>query len=427
MVKRIPSRTEPFPARTCRTLLGEPIERHSLAIMHTLRAHRRRIGQSRDVMGIPRLVSMGNARRKTRERLEALLAEVEQRLAGEIEEAQVQAALAEAVQRAVEGVVPKLLREALNQKPRVLRRRRRFRRGFEKRLRKRWGDALDLYDLLMTWCVEWGGAFNDRYREEAAADDDFAFEALTRLHARACLTASEIHVLLQTGHAVGAEARWRTLHEITVVSFILARRDRDIAERYLNHELIEQASDAEEYQRYHERLRYEPIEEAELERLRDLRATLVSRFGRPFARGHYGWAAPLFVDRSPEFGDIEEMAGIDHLRPFRTLGTRRVHAGAHGTGLGVLHRGPHQMLQAGPTNFGLADAGHGALGSLVQCTITLLLQGRPEPDDVLWLVRANALLELLDRSGDAFLAAHRRLEADEARLWSKAADSLPED
>ena len=45
--------------------------------------------------------------------------------------------------------------------------------------------------------------------------------------------------------------------------------------------------------------------------------------------------------------------------------------------MGVLQRGPHRMIQAGPTNHGLADSGHGSLISLVQVTMALLSVAAP--------------------------------------------------
>src|SRR6266700_848387 len=134
-----------------------------------------------------------------------------------VDDAGVEGAIQQAVHEAIEGAVPPLVERTIRDAPATLRRRRRWVRGFERRLRNRWGRALDLYELTLVCCHEWGGEFNERHRSAAATEQDHAFEVLTRLHARACLTASEILALLETGHAVGAEARWRTLHEITVV------------------------------------------------------------------------------------------------------------------------------------------------------------------------------------------------------------------
>jgi hypothetical protein len=337
------------------------------------------------------------------------------------DESRIQELYDQALQKGIDKTTPRLVETLLRDAPKMLRRHGRYRRGFERRLRRRWRRALDLYYVVYVCCEESGGEFNQRYREQAAQENDFAFEALTRLHARACLVASEVYALLRTGHAAGAEARWRTLHEVAVVSSAVGQRDNDVAQRYLDHQDIEAADDAEEYQRYHERLEYEPLDEATLNELRERRHKLLKKHGRAFGRGHYGWAAPLFDGKPPEFSELEKLAGLDHLRPFRDLGTRRVHAGARGTGMGLLRRGPHLILQSGPTNYGLAESGHGSLISLSQTTITLLIYGRPKIEDPMHVVVASSILALLEKAGDAFLAAHRRLKEDEAKLWKDSA------
>ncbi len=62
------------------------------------------------------------------------------------------------------------------------------------------------------------------------------------------------------------------------------------------------------------------------EGLRQRRSALLTKYGRPFER-NYGWAAPLFGGKPPEFLQLDALVGLDHLRPFRTLGTRPVRLG----------------------------------------------------------------------------------------------------
>src|SRR3712207_5473713 len=99
----------------------------------------------------------------------------------------------------------------------VLRWHRRQAAAFEKRLAARWRAGLDLYETILGLAYDAGARFNRRHRVHAAEANDLVFEVLTHLHARACRTASEVLALLKTGHATGAHARWRTLHEIAVV------------------------------------------------------------------------------------------------------------------------------------------------------------------------------------------------------------------
>jgi len=333
-------------------------------------------------------------------------------------------AIQEALEAATDSGAETFLRRVRKHAGRTLRRRRRAAKGFEKRLWKRWGQALDLFELILILAQETGSKFNQIYRAGAAEEQDAAFEVLSRLHARSCLTANEVLVLLASGHAPGAEGRWRTAHELAVTSHVIARRDEGIARRYLDHEIIERAADAELYEAYHERLGYEPWEPGVMDALRAERSRLLKRYGKAF-RGNYGWAAPLFDGRSPELADLERLVRLDHLQPWRHYGTRRVHASARGASMGVLQRGPHRMLQAGPTNYGLADSGHGVLISLYQATVAFLLFGRSSIDEPSFLVTAKTIGELVNEAGEAFLRAHNELVADEAALWNQR-DELTE-
>ena len=65
-----------------------------------------------------------------------------------------------------------------------------------------------------------------------------------------------------------------------------------------------------------------------------------------------------------------------------------------------------EILLAGPSNEGLADPGHAACISLMQTTVCLLIH-KVEVEGVAAML---ALQQLLSRVGDAFLAAHERLD-----------------
>ena len=66
------------------------------------------------------------------------------------------------------------------------------RAGFESRLLEIWQPALEIFDLVQAFASEIGGDINLELRPRAAARQDYLFEALVRLHGRACLTSSEI-------------------------------------------------------------------------------------------------------------------------------------------------------------------------------------------------------------------------------------------
>ena len=109
------------------------------------------------------------------------------------------------------------------------------RHGFCYRLEQLWGPALGLLEMLVHASTEVGDIFDSEYRQQAAGENDYLFEAIVRLHCRACGVSQEVLHLLRGGFAAAAHARWRTLHEVTVVATFLLDAGKDCAERYLLH------------------------------------------------------------------------------------------------------------------------------------------------------------------------------------------------
>jgi hypothetical protein len=341
--------------------------------------------------------------------------------------------IAQALTDALDQSIPPFVDRLVHDTPRMLRNRRRVYRGFERRLWKRWGRALSLYRATLEAAVEAGTDFNERHRPGAVEENDYLFEALARLHARACLTGFEVFTLLRSGFPDAAYARWRTLHELAVVSNVLVEhgQDSDLAERFLLHEHAEHSWDALSYQKHAPALGYESFTDEEMQKLQRTREELVQRFGLPYVRPN-GWAASLFSERPPTFAQLEELAEMAHMQPWYKLTSHKVHAGSKGLALTIGQRGPYRFLIAGPSNADLADPGHGALIALTQVTTSFLLRTRRDsiPNEPLRIVVSKALLQLTDMAGYAFLAAHKKLEEDEEKLWagwSPTSDEAVED
>ena len=130
----------------------------------------------------------------------------------------------------------KSLRRKMNP---MLREHRRFLKDFEKRHYKLWKKGIDTLEAFLVLAFELGENFNTYYRNEAAQKQDYLFEALTNLHARAVLIGSEVLTLLNSGFSDGAHARWRTAHEISVVATFLSNCGNDVAKKYLEYNIIE--------------------------------------------------------------------------------------------------------------------------------------------------------------------------------------------
>ena len=279
--------------------------------------------------------------------------------------------------------------------------------GFRRRLNKRWKTPLNLLELFIELAYDAGSNFNTNFRPRAAIADDFAFEALTRLHARACQIASEVLVLLRHGFADGAHARWRSVHEIAIVSYMIREHGNALAERYLLHDTIQRYKLACTHQEYHERIGDDPVPQEDIQRLKAERDELRDRFGRSFL-GDYGWAAEAIGNPRPTIRDLELHAGIDHMRPYYRMASDNVHANSHAS-LYRLGLGTDELvggtLLAGPSNMGLADPGHATALTLSQITINLICRKSGLSSTAL----ASVLLKMQDRVGSEFLRVHREI------------------
>jgi len=302
------------------------------------------------------------------------------------------------------------LNEWKSQASKVLAEQQSERIGFNDKVCEIWGQAINLLDMLVSVCMEEGARFNNDFREEAARTNDFVFDALTRLHGRGCQVGSEILTLLRNGFADGAHARWRTLHELAVVAMFISEHGQTAAERYLEHSATTSYMEAKQYQRHCNALGYPPLSNKKFQQLKSVRDSLIEKYGKVFAQD-YGWAASVLPKNGLTFAAIERSVSLDHLRPFYKLANINVHAGSKGISfrMGSPPRNGNLLL-AGSSLFGLADAGQNAAISIHQLTITLLLS-KPNLDR---LAFAQAIQLLVDEVLVAFIEAHRRLETENA-------------
>jgi hypothetical protein len=285
------------------------------------------------------------------------------------------------------------------------------RTGFEHRLQARWRAALDLYEMVLVCCTEAGSDLHDVLTRDGSqvSDHPVKLHALTLLHARACMVANEVFALLRAGYAAGAQARWRTLHEIAVIAFVLGSGTDDLANRFLLHRHVERWKEAQCYQENCAALGQEPFSQSEMAEFRSDHDAVVGQYERGYERA-WGWSKPLFASpvHSPNFDDLEKLAGLGHNKPFVKLSHHTIHSGASGT-LDVLQLyGRGEVMLAGPSNAGLAEPGHGSLIALHQVTVAHLLNGPNEVSaDNLLTLKGIALL--LDQAGDAFAKCEAEL------------------
>jgi hypothetical protein len=244
------------------------------------------------------------------------------------------------------------------------------------------------------------------------------FEALTRIHARSCRTAFEVHRLLSGGFPMGALARCRTLHELAVTAAVLndyGRRPEylDLAQRYLAHDAVLDWSDALIFNKYADQIGATSFSAEEMAIMKTRRDDAVTHFGDDFAKP-YGWAQPILGNQRPTFERLEQAANLSHLRGHYRWASHEVHADAKGARMNIYDRGNISYKASGQVNDGLAEPGHLALISLHQATVSVVLStGEPTPRDLIALM---TLQRLLDDAGEAFSAGESSVHDAEQRF-----------
>ena len=326
--------------------------------------------------------------------------------------------LVEAMEILTEDGPPQVAAALKADGPRMLAEHRRLDRGFEKRLRQRWGSALDLYYMIAVACQEIGaeGYQEASQRNEGGEDERALLEAVSGLQARACRQSLEVLSLLEAAFPKAAHAVSRSMHEGAVVASVLTEygstpEHSDIGLRFLLFDHITNLMDAEEHQRYAERNNHEPFTDQEMAALRTTKAAVLERF--PDLDRKMGWAGDLPGLRKRTFEELEVIAGIDHLRPYYTWASHEVHAYPKGVRLNQSGLDGDLWKLAGRTNAGLADPAQGALIALNQVTASMLtVPGVASPSRI---VASRAAMALLDEACEEFARIEREL-ADERTL-----------
>ena len=280
--------------------------------------------------------------------------------------------------------------------------------GVKDTILQKWKEPLELLDLLVVLAERFGTAFyGERVATGIDADEFLLLTELTQLHARACQISSAIHLLLRSGYPDDAHARWRSLHEISVIAKFLKEGGPLLAERYSEHKTVQQHKQVlADHEQIHQ-LGREP-EPKQIDYLNSLQAkvdALVDRYGSSFKR-EYGWAAEAIGKTRTTFRDIEKKVSINetvNMEGWRSqfrLASENVHASSQGSAYRLgLGKDSDAVILSGPSTEGLGDPGFTTANSLCE-TALALLGTRSNADDVL---RVGILINLAERTSNAFL------------------------
>lgn len=244
--------------------------------------------------------------------------------------------------------------------------------AFDNNLHDIWAEALNLLQGLIVISDE--AAQGYLKRSDKYSKNDLTQNLLVRLYAKANQISKEILHLIRHGFADGAQARWRSLHEIAVVCNFIAEHGDSVAERYVQHESVEIYKAAKQYNQFYARLGAEKIDDSEMVLIEKEYLELIDKYGKSYA-SDYGWAATALNLKRPMFINIEASVKLDHIRPYYKSASANIHANPAGVfkRLGLFPE--EDILLAGPSGIGLSDPARSTVMSLTQITTSVLTYG----------------------------------------------------
>lgn len=272
-----------------------------------------------------------------------------------------------------------LQKKYLRNKAKVLRDNRREAKIIKEEITDLWQKPIDSLEFFIYLVKEFGSEFNAHYGEIAFKKKDKVYEVLLGLFARSCQISSEVLILLKSGFPDGALARWRTLHEVAVVSTFIHKHGNEAAKRYISHECVEDYKGAKQYQNLCEITNQIPLSKAEFDEIEKDYLNVINQFGSEF-KSDYGWASHFLTNKKPNFSDIEKDVNLDVCRPDYKLASHTVHSNPMGISVQLGRFPEHDNhLMMGPSIFGLDVAGRGTAQSLFK-VIACLLFWKPNLD-----------------------------------------------
>lgn len=279
-----------------------------------------------------------------------------------------------------------------------------------------WGEPLDRLRMLVALCEQEGDTFNIAHLSGKPGRGDLRAGALARLHIRACRIAKEILLLLENGFAEGAQARWRTLHEVAVTATLIAEGGDTLAERYFDHEAVERKRALDDHRRAAAVAGEPEISRRQTAGIEKAYGAAIKKHGKSF-NGMYGWASgQLGIPKEPKFHDLQDAAGSLTLKLRYRIASFDTHAS-----LGALEQPVHRWDPTthipGAFAAGFEEPACDTAQAIVQVTGLL----RAEPWDIDSVSLGLAMIRLRNETAHAWHEAARRIARREQRALDRAA------
>lgn len=219
-----------------------------------------------------------------------------------------------------------------------------------------WKEGLDQLEQFIALNLDWGTKLIHEFKANGDPERKHRFFALIQNHSRACLISEEILHLLKGGFADAAFARWRSLYEIAVTATFIRLRGEACAEAYLDHGIVDELKCHQLDHEVQAAKGIKPESDGGLKDLEKAFQEMLVKHGDSF-KNPFGWAAATLGLKNPQFRDLEESLGQDHMRVTYKRASHKIHAAANGisTSLGTQSFGLNAPMLRSPTHEGLGD------------------------------------------------------------------------
>lgn len=218
---------------------------------------------------------------------------------------------------------------------------------------------------------------------------------LIKLMSKGCLILSEIITLLENGYSDGAYARWRSLHEITVIAEYLSNKSEEIYEKFIDHQFVQDYKHAIKLKENSNHIFQFEISDEEYKIICDNYKCVIEKYGKPF-KNDYGWAHDLFDKKRIYFSDIENEVNFDYIRSHYKMSSDTIHTNSRGLfyNVGFLAKSDYDLL-IGPSMDGLSIPLSLVSTSIALLNTNILLQLNDEVlmDDLVYMKIYHILRE----------------------------------
>lgn len=236
------------------------------------------------------------------------------------------------------------------------------------------GGGLEMFLMYIDLTVTVNTDMTEHFKVDKFPDDEkIKFGQLLHLHVKGCQIANEIYTLIKCGYADAALARWRTLHETSVVFIALFTNDLEVSKMFYEYQFIEKLKRIETFEIHRGTLNWKPADGNTIKILEKKRDELHILYGPDFLK-EYGWTTKFLHKGNRNFKALEEEVGLAYLRPFYQWANKGVHAGPEGTftRLGFDDINIPRGYLAGPSRYGMVDPMQFTTYSLLKMTTGLI-------------------------------------------------------